>query len=41
MNYMSLCSGVEAISVAWKGLGFNPVAFSEIEKFPSAEMNNH
>ena len=39
MNYMSLCSGVEAISVAWKGLGFNPVAFSEIEKFPSAVLD--
>ena len=41
MNYMSLCSGVEAISVAWKGLGFNPVAFSEIEKFPSAVLEHH
>ena len=41
MNYMSLCSGVEAISVAWKGLGFNPVAFSEIENFPSAVLKHH
>jgi len=41
VNYMSLCSGVEAISVAWKGLGFNPVAFSEIEKFPSAVLEHH
>jgi len=41
MNYMSLCSGVEAISVAWKELGFNPVAFSEIEKFPSAVLDYH
>ena len=41
MNYMSLCSGVEAISVAWKGLGFVPVAFSEIEKFPSAVLEHH
>ena len=41
MNYMSLCSVVEAISVAWKGLGFNPVAFSEIEKFPSVVLEHH
>jgi len=41
MNYLSLCSGVEAASVAWKNLGWNPVAFSEIEKFPSEVLNHH
>lgn len=34
MRYISLCSGIEAASVAWKHLGWEPVAFSEIEKFP-------
>lgn len=38
MNYMSVCSGVEAASLAWKGLGWKPVAFSEIEKFPCAVL---
>ena len=41
MNYLSLCSGVEAASVAWKKLGWNPVAFSEIEKFPSEVLQHH
>ena len=34
MNYLSLCSGIEAASVAWEELGFSPLAFSEIEPFP-------
>lgn len=34
MKYLSLCSGIEAASVAWSPLGWEPVAFSEIEKFP-------
>lgn len=33
MNYISLFSGIEAASVAWGTLGWNPVAFSEIEPF--------
>jgi DNA (cytosine-5)-methyltransferase 1 len=35
MRYLSVCSGIEAASVAWEPLGWTPVAFSEIEKFPS------
>lgn len=35
MKYLSVCSGIEAASVAWHGLGFEPVGFSEIEPFPS------
>ena len=31
----SVCSGIEAASVAWKPLGFNFKWFSEIAKFPS------
>ena len=41
MNYLSVCSGVEAASVAWKGLDWNPLAFSEIEKFPSEVLQHH
>lgn len=33
MNYISLFSGIEAASVAWASLGWNPVAFAEIEPF--------
>lgn len=38
MNYMSVCSGVEAASLAWDWLGWKPVAFSEIEPFPCAVL---
>lgn len=38
MNYMSVCSGVEAASLAWEGLGWKPVALSEIEPFPCAVL---
>ena len=38
MNYLSVCSGIESASVAWEPLGWTPVAFSEIEKFPSAVL---
>lgn len=34
MRYISLFSGIEAASVAWEGLGWEPVAFSEIEPYP-------
>lgn len=33
MNYISLFSGIEAASVAWEQLGWNPIAFAEIEPF--------
>jgi DNA (cytosine-5)-methyltransferase 1 len=35
VKYLSVCSGIEAASVAWHQLGWEPVGFSEIEKFPS------
>jgi DNA (cytosine-5)-methyltransferase 1 len=35
MKYGSVCSGIEAASVAWHNLGWEPQWFSEIEKFPS------
>lgn len=34
MIYLSVCSGIEAVSVAWEPLGFRPIGFSEIEPFP-------
>jgi DNA (cytosine-5)-methyltransferase 1 len=38
---MSICSGIEAASVAWEPLGWEAVAFSEIEPFPSAVLAHH
>lgn len=34
MTYLSVCSGIEAATVAWKPLGFKPIGFAEIEPFP-------
>ena len=41
MNYLSVCSGIEAATVAWHEMGWNPLAFSEIEKFPSQVLAHH
>jgi DNA (cytosine-5)-methyltransferase 1 len=41
MKYLSICSGIEAASVAWHPLGWKPLAFSEIEPFPSAVLAHH
>lgn len=41
IRYLSVCSGMEAASVAWHHLGWKPVAFSEIEPFPSAILKHH
>lgn len=41
MRYLSVCSGIEAASVAWEPLGWEPTAFSEIEKFPRAVLTHH
>ena len=41
MRYLSVCSGIEAATVAWHHMGWEPVAFSEIEKFPSAVLAHH
>ena len=38
MKYVSLFSGIEAASVAWSPLGWEPLAFSEIDPFPSAVL---
>jgi DNA (cytosine-5)-methyltransferase 1 len=41
MNYLSVCSGIEAATVAWHDMGWKPLAFSEIEKFPSEVLKHH
>ena len=38
MRYVSTFSGIEAASVAWGPLGWEPIAFSEIEPFPCAVL---
>lgn len=38
MRYVSLFSGIEAASVAWGPLGWEPVAFAEIEPFCCAVL---
>jgi len=41
MRYLSLCSGIEAASVAWSPLGWSAVGFSEIDRFPCAALAHH
>jgi DNA (cytosine-5)-methyltransferase 1 len=41
VKYLSVCSGIEAATVAWHHMGWQPVAFSEIEKFPAQVLAHH
>ena len=41
LRYLSVCSGIEAASVAWQPLGWQPVAFSEIEPAPCRLLAHH
>ena len=41
MLYGSICSGIEAATVAWHELGWKPAFFSEIDKFPSTVLAHH
>jgi DNA (cytosine-5)-methyltransferase 1 len=41
MNYGSVCSGIEAASVAWGGLGWTPSWFAEIDPFCCALLRKH
>ena len=41
MRFGSVCSGIEAASVAWHPLGWKAAWFSEIEPFPSAALAHH
>lgn len=38
MKYVSMFSGIEAASVAWDGLGWEPLCFAELDEFPSAVL---
>lgn len=41
MRYLSVTSGIEAATVAWHPLGWEPLAFSEIEPFPCKVLAHH
>jgi DNA (cytosine-5)-methyltransferase 1 len=41
VKYLSVCSGIEAASVAWKDLDWQAVGYSEIEPYPSAVLQHH
>ena len=41
MRYLSVCSGIEAATVAWHPIGWEPLAFSEIEAFPRMVLAHH
>lgn len=40
MNYGSVCSGIEAATVAWEPLGWKAAFYSEIEPFPCAVLQH-
>ena len=39
--YGSVCSGIEAVSLAWQPLGLQAAWFAEIDAFPSAVLAHH
>ena len=41
LRYGSVCSGIEAVSLAWQPLGFTPAWFAEIDPFPCAVLSHH
>ena len=41
MRYGSVCSGIEAATVAWHPLGWEAAWYSEIEPFPCAVLKHH
>lgn len=41
VTYGSVCSGIEAATVAWHKFGWQPAWFSEIEPFPCAVLQHH
>lgn len=41
MTYLSICSGIEAASVAWHPLGWQACGFSEIAPFQDALLKHH
>lgn len=41
VSFGSVCSGIEAASVAWEPMGWKAAWFAEIEAFPSAVLAHH
>ena len=41
LRYGSVCSGIDAVTVAWQPLGLAPVWFSEIDPFANAVLAHH
>lgn len=41
MKFLSVCSGIEATSAAWRPLGWEALAYAEIEPFPCAVLAHH
>ncbi len=41
VKYLSVCSGIEAATAAWHGLGWTPVGFAEIEPYASTLLAAH
>ena len=41
MRYLSVCSGIEAATVAWHPLGWQAAGFSEIDPFARALLSHH
>jgi len=40
VRYLSVCSGIEAATVAWHPLGWTPAGFAEIDRFPRAVLEH-
>lgn len=41
MNYISVCSGIEAATVAWETLGWKAIAYSDIDPFCQALLSHY
>jgi DNA (cytosine-5)-methyltransferase 1 len=41
MRYGSVCSGIEAATMGWHHMGWEPAFFSEIEEFPRQALEHH
>lgn len=41
IRFLSVCSGIEAASVAWHPIGWECAAVAEVEPFPSAVLAHH
>lgn len=41
MRYLDVCAGISAPTAAWKPLGWECAAYSEIEAFPRAVLSHH